>query len=57
MTHLSRVAPGRYRAQLEADAGAFFNLVHPALAPVRAWFDANVPAEYRGDACLRKIYA
>ena len=22
------------------------NLAHPALAPVRAWFDANVPAEY-----------
>ncbi len=33
------------------------NLAHPALAPVRAWFDANVPADYRGDACLRKIYA
>jgi aminoglycoside/choline kinase family phosphotransferase len=33
------------------------NLAHPALAPVRDWFDANVPAEYRGDACLRKIYA
>jgi hypothetical protein len=33
------------------------NLAHPALAPVRAWFDSNVPAEYRGDACLRKIYA
>lgn len=32
------------------------NLAHPALAPVRAWFDSNVPAEYRGDACLRKIY-
>jgi hypothetical protein len=33
------------------------NLAHPALAPVRAWFDFNVPAEFRGDACLRKIYA
>ncbi|HEU0099967.1 MAG TPA: phosphotransferase [Allosphingosinicella sp.] len=33
------------------------NLAHPALAPVSAWFDANVPAEYRSDACLRKIYA
>ncbi len=33
------------------------NLAHPALAPVRAWFDSNVPPEYRGDACLRKIYA
>ncbi|MET1111044.1 MAG: phosphotransferase [Allosphingosinicella sp.] len=33
------------------------NLAHPALAPVRAWFDANVPGEFRGDACLRKIYA
>ena len=32
------------------------NLDHPALGPVRAWFDANVPAEYRNDACLRKIY-
>jgi len=33
------------------------NLGHPALAPVRAWFDANVPADCRGDACLRKIAA
>jgi hypothetical protein len=33
------------------------NLAHPALAPLRAWFDANVPAEQRGDACLRKMYA
>ncbi len=32
------------------------NLAHPALGPVRAWFDANLPAEHRGDACLRKIY-
>jgi aminoglycoside/choline kinase family phosphotransferase len=33
------------------------NLAHPALAPVAAWFEANVPAECRGDACLRKIAA
>lgn len=33
------------------------NLAHPALAPVSAWFEANVPAQYRGDACLRKIHA
>ena len=33
------------------------NLAHPALAPVRAWFDSNVPSEFRNDACLRKIYA
>ncbi len=33
------------------------NLAHPALAPVRDWFDSNLPAEYRGDACLRKIAA
>ena len=26
------------------------NLVHPALAPVRAWFDANVPADKRAAA-------
>ncbi|MER5429967.1 SDR family oxidoreductase [Streptomyces sp. NPDC002588] len=36
MRHLSRVSPGEYRAQLEADAVAFFNLVHPALPPLRA---------------------
>ena len=35
MTHLSKVTPGRYRAQLEADAVAFFNLVHPALPLLR----------------------
>jgi aminoglycoside/choline kinase family phosphotransferase len=29
------------------------NLAHPALAPVKAWFDANVPAEKRGAAWLR----
>jgi hypothetical protein len=33
------------------------NLAHPALAPVAEWFDANVPADCRGDACLRKIAA
>jgi hypothetical protein len=25
------------------------DLDHPALAPVKAWFDANIPAEQRGD--------
>ncbi|MET9970537.1 SDR family oxidoreductase [Streptomyces sp. NPDC006356] len=35
MTHLSKVTPGQYRAQLEADAVAFYNLVHPALLPLR----------------------
>ena len=30
------------------------NLAHPALAPVRAWFDANIPAEARGDAVARR---
>ncbi|MEU1180312.1 SDR family oxidoreductase [Streptomyces sp. NPDC005820] len=35
MRHLSRVTPGEYRAQLEADAVAFFNLVHPALPVLR----------------------
>ena len=29
------------------------NLAHPALAPVKAWFDANVPPEARGDAVAR----
>jgi len=29
------------------------NFRHPAVAPVRAWFDANVPQRYRGDACMR----
>jgi aminoglycoside/choline kinase family phosphotransferase len=33
------------------------NFRHPALAPVRDWFDANVPAECRGDACLRAMAA
>lgn len=36
MRHLSRVTPSEYRAQLEGDAVAFFNLVHPALQPLRA---------------------
>jgi aminoglycoside/choline kinase family phosphotransferase len=31
------------------------NFRHPALAPVRAWFDAHVPPEARGDACLRAM--
>jgi NAD(P)-dependent dehydrogenase (short-subunit alcohol dehydrogenase family) len=35
MVHLSRVTPSQYRAQLDADAGAFFNLVHPALPLLR----------------------
>ncbi|WP_262704532.1 MULTISPECIES: SDR family NAD(P)-dependent oxidoreductase [Streptomyces] len=35
MTHLSKVTPGRFRTQLEADAVAFFNLVHPALSALR----------------------
>ncbi|WP_427925212.1 SDR family NAD(P)-dependent oxidoreductase [Streptomyces sp. cg40] len=35
MRHLSRVSPGEYRAQLEGDAVAFFNLVHPALPLLR----------------------
>ncbi|MFE9881655.1 SDR family NAD(P)-dependent oxidoreductase [Streptomyces sp. NPDC005784] len=35
MVHLSRVTPSRFRSQLDADAGAFFNLVHPALPLLR----------------------
>lgn len=35
MKHLSKVSPGQYRAQLEGDAVAFFNLVHPALPLLR----------------------
>ncbi|MGW3106123.1 SDR family NAD(P)-dependent oxidoreductase [Streptomyces sp. NPDC001100] len=35
MRHLSRVTPSEYRAQLEGDAAAFFNLVHPALPLMR----------------------
>jgi aminoglycoside/choline kinase family phosphotransferase len=30
------------------------NLAHPALGPVRAWFDANIPAAARGDAVARR---
>ena len=30
------------------------NLAHPALAPVRDWFDAHVPAALRGDALVRR---
>ena len=33
------------------------NLDHPAVAPIRAWFDVNVPKEYRGDACVRAMRA
>ncbi len=36
MTHLSKVTPAQYRSQLESDAVAFFNLVHPALPALRA---------------------
>jgi NAD(P)-dependent dehydrogenase (short-subunit alcohol dehydrogenase family) len=36
MVHLSKVSPKQYRAQLEADAVPFYNLVHPALPPLRA---------------------
>lgn len=35
MRHLSKVTPSEYRAQLEGDAVAFFNLVHPALPLLR----------------------
>jgi len=35
MKHLSKVSPSEYRAQLEGDAVAFFNLVHPALPLLR----------------------
>ena len=35
MTHLSKVTPGQYRAQLIEDAAAFFNLVHPAIPRLR----------------------
>ena len=33
------------------------NLAHPALAPVGAWFDANVPADKRAPACGRGVAA
>ncbi|QYB07438.1 SDR family oxidoreductase [Rhodococcus sp. USK10] len=35
MTHLSKVTPQQFRAQLEGDAAAFFNLVHPTLPLLR----------------------
>ncbi|MCU0311911.1 MAG: SDR family oxidoreductase [Acidimicrobiales bacterium] len=33
--HLSKVTPAQYRAQLDGEAAAFFNVVHPALTPLR----------------------
>lgn len=36
MVHLSRIAPAEFRRQLDEDAGAFFALVRPALAHLRA---------------------
>ncbi len=33
--HLSRVTPAQYRAQIEAEAVGFFNVVHPALGALR----------------------
>lgn len=33
------------------------NFAHPALGPVRDWYDAFVAAEHRGDACVRKMAA
>jgi N-acetylmuramate 1-kinase len=44
--HYTRLQP-RMWALLERD------LAHPALAPVRAWFDRYVPADKRGAACRR----
>jgi NAD(P)-dependent dehydrogenase (short-subunit alcohol dehydrogenase family) len=35
MTHLSLVSPEQMRAQLDGDAVAFFNVVHPALPALR----------------------
>ncbi len=35
MVHLSKVSPAQYRAQLDADAAAFFNLAHAALPRLR----------------------
>ncbi|MFF6989228.1 SDR family oxidoreductase [Streptomyces sp. NPDC010273] len=35
MRHLSKVTPSEYRAQLEGDAVAFFNLAHPGLPLLR----------------------
>jgi aminoglycoside/choline kinase family phosphotransferase len=31
------------------------NFRHPAVAPVRAWFDANIAPDHRGDACMRAM--
>ena len=36
MTHLSQVTPAAYADQLAQDAAGFFNVVHPALAHLRA---------------------
>jgi N-acetylmuramate 1-kinase len=33
------------------------NLAHPALGPVRAWFDSNVPADKRAPACTKAVAA
>ena len=33
------------------------NLAHPALAPVRAWFDAHVPADKRASAWTKAVAA
>ena len=30
------------------------NLAHPALAPVRTWFEGNIPPDARGDAVARR---
>lgn len=35
MTHLSKVRPEQMQAQLQGDAAAFFNVVHPALPALR----------------------
>jgi NAD(P)-dependent dehydrogenase (short-subunit alcohol dehydrogenase family) len=44
MLHLSRVTPAQYRAQLDGDAAAFFNLVHPSLPHLRAAEGGNLVA-------------
>jgi 3-oxoacyl-[acyl-carrier protein] reductase len=36
MVHLSRVAPAHFRDQVEQDVVGLFNLIHPALPPLRA---------------------
>jgi len=33
------------------------NFAHPAVAPIRRWFDAHLPPEARGDACVRAMGA